>query len=96
MNEDIRKHVQSVLGDLAREIDRSVPDYGFTVEDYMAEIERQGIEPLTRDQAYRRLERKTARGELIKIKVSGFHYYYVPKELAHMAKLDENVLKDSD
>lgn len=87
MIEEVRK----ILLEIVEEDYPTIPEYAFTITDYVNEAKKKGNGTPSRSTALRNLDKRVDKGELKKIKTSR-EAYFVPISLAKNAEIDEQAV----
>lgn len=91
----MKKEVEDFLEDLIVKQNYEVPEFGFTVQDYIEKMQKMGVEVPDHGTIYRRLNRLANKGELIKVKVSSSLVYYCEIKYKHLVELDEEAIMEA-
>lgn len=83
---------KSILEGIVEDDNPKVPEYGFTVNDYLDVLRKKGLPVINKTTAYRRLEKRADEGELVKVKLSTNDVYFVPAELKKNMELDKEAI----
>lgn len=91
MNEEVKHFLEKIVD----EENKPVPEYGFTIQDYIETLVSKGGKRLARTTARDRLNKLVSDGKLVKVRPSHNLLYYVPKHLAKNVELDEESVLNS-
>lgn len=88
----MKQEVEDFLTNLIKENNAEIPEFAFTASDYVKKMQEMGIEPPDISTIYRRLNRMTSRGLLIKVKINPSLVYYCEKKYEKLVSLDEDAI----
>lgn len=91
MNEEVKHFLEKIV----EEENNPIPEYGFTIQDYIETLVAKGGRRLARTTARDRLNKLVNEGRLVRVRPGYNLLYYVPKHLAKNAELDEESVLNS-
>lgn len=91
MNDDLKSIMDGIIDEDFQEI----PEYAFTVNDFIRRLEEKGLPVPANTTVRRRLQKRVKEGKLIFVKHSSISTYYVPVQFAKNAQLDVESIMNS-